>query len=144
MFGVPLRHLGLFAGVYVAAMIAVLALDFLLKARFGLDGSSATAIVPFVTACLIAGRKYAQESGWTWSREDRRNLAIAYSAVSFLLALALSAVFLVTTPDLFVGGMSFWAIFFMVFALLFGALITYAIGRFLLGWAIRQKALPEQ
>jgi Kef-type K+ transport system membrane component KefB len=141
MFGVPLKNLALFTAVNIAGIIVVALIFFWLDRQFGLkqQGSAAGWIAPFATACLVAGNRYAKGSGWSWTREDRRNLAMAYAAVSFLIGLVFTVGYLAFDPGVSPILGTFWGLFLLVFGGLFGSLIAYAVARLLLGQVARQN-----
>ncbi|MFA4893071.1 ABZJ_00895 family protein [Brevundimonas sp.] len=144
MFGVPLRNLALFATVNIVATVALGVIFLLLDSQFGFDGGSSASWIPsFAVACLVAGRAYAKGSGWTWTREDRRNLAMAYAAAAFLIGLVIALGAFAFDPNVFATLGAFWGIFLLVFGGLFGSLISYALARLLLGRAVRRSGNPD-
>ena len=140
MFGVPFKNLGLFSAVYIGALAVSMAILFWLRVQFDFDaGSTGTWIASFAASCIVAGQSYAKSSNWTWSREDRRNLAMAYAAASSVIGLVLAIPYMAFDPRGFGELASFWGLFILVFGGLFGTLISYALARFLLGRVVRQK-----
>ncbi|TAJ55859.1 ABZJ_00895 family protein [Brevundimonas sp.] len=144
MFGVPLRNLGLFVAVNIVGTVALAVIFFLLDSQFGFDGGSSASWIPsFALACLVAGRAYAKDSDWTWTREDRRNLAMAYAAASFLIGLVMALGYFAFDPSVFATLGAFWGIFLLAFGGLFGSLISYALARLLLGRAVRRSGKTD-
>ena len=134
MFGVPIKNLALFALVYIFAAAILGTIDFLLRAQFGFSAESSGAwIGSFGAACIVAGHSFAKASNWQWQREERRRLAMAYAATSFLLSLVFVAIYAIFNPMLGELFTSFWILFIVFFACLFSTLISYAFARFVLG-----------
>jgi len=141
MFGTPLKNVGLFAAVLVGIALILSAILFWLAAQFGFDGGSAgTWIGPFAAACIVAGQSYAKESGWTWTADDRRRLALAYAVTGTVIGLAFALISIILDPSTFAILGTFWGAFALVFGSALGGLISYALARFLLARVVRPKA----
>ena len=135
MFGVPLKNLGLFAGVLVASMVIVAAILMWMEMQFAVDlGSAGTWIGPYAAAVMTAGQSYAKSTSWNWSSDDRTRLAKAYSLLATLLGLLPALAFIWLTPT---ALSPVWILLLIFIGSALGALISYALARLFLGRFVR-------
>lgn len=80
-----------FSGVYLGLSLVAFAIGYVLVLVFDVDPPSIMGLAVFALASHIAGKRYADSTGYGWSRDDRHRLAIGYSGLALVLSTVLSA-----------------------------------------------------